>query len=73
MNVTEKNNVQVCPPEFRNATPVVGLKLRTLPNGSRLSDTSNNETVPLQGVNNSARRRYRYPASRCAMRRARRR
>ncbi|KWH10280.1 hypothetical protein WT58_08505 [Burkholderia territorii] len=51
LNVTEKNNVQVCPPEFRNATPVVGLKLRTPPNGSRLSDTSNVDMCLYDGYN----------------------
>ncbi|WP_322041597.1 CfaE/CblD family pilus tip adhesin, partial [Burkholderia diffusa] len=40
LNVTDKDNIQVYLPEFTSATPTVDLKLRTLPNGSRMSGTS---------------------------------
>lgn len=41
LDMTDKNNIQIYLPEFTSATPVVDLKLRALPNGSRLSGTSN--------------------------------
>lgn len=41
LDVTDKGNIQIYLPEFATATPVVDLKLRALPNGSRLSGTSN--------------------------------
>ncbi|WP_322041594.1 CfaE/CblD family pilus tip adhesin, partial [Burkholderia diffusa] len=40
LNVTDKDNIQVYLPEFTSATPTVDLKLRKLPNGSRMSGTS---------------------------------
>ncbi|KVV48573.1 pilin protein [Burkholderia ubonensis] len=54
LNVTDKNNIQVYLPEFTNATPVVDLKLRTLPNGSRLSGTSNVDMCLYDGYNSQS-------------------
>ncbi|KVD20390.1 pilin protein [Burkholderia ubonensis] len=54
LNVTDKNNIQVYLPEFTNATPVVDLKLRTLPNGSRLSGTSNVDICLYDGYNSQS-------------------
>ncbi|KVQ06594.1 pilin protein [Burkholderia ubonensis] len=54
LNVTDKNNIQVYLPEFTNATPVVNLKLRTLPNGSRLSGTSNVDMCLYDGYNSQS-------------------
>lgn len=51
LNATDKNNIQVYLPEFTNATPVVDLKLRTLPDGSRLSGTSNVDMCLYDGYN----------------------
>ncbi|KVC48673.1 CfaE/CblD family pilus tip adhesin [Burkholderia diffusa] len=54
LNVTDKNNIQVYLPEFTNATPVVDLKLRTLPNGSRLSGTSAVDMCLYDGYNSQS-------------------
>ncbi|AOI63936.1 pilin protein [Burkholderia territorii] len=54
LNVTDKNNIQIYLPEFANATPVVDLKLRTLPNGSRLSGTSNVDMCLYDGYNSQS-------------------
>ncbi|KUZ02474.1 pilin protein [Burkholderia territorii] len=54
LNVTDKNNIQVYLPEFANATPVVDLKLRALPNGSRLSGTSNVDMCLYDGYNSQS-------------------
>ncbi|KAB0686228.1 CfaE/CblD family pilus tip adhesin [Burkholderia territorii] len=54
LNVTDKNNIQIYLPEFTNATPVVDLKLRTLPNGSRLSGTSNVDMCLYDGYNSQS-------------------
>ncbi|KVN24864.1 pilin protein [Burkholderia pyrrocinia] len=51
LNVTDKNNIQIYLPEFTSATPVVDLKLRTLPNGSRISGTSNVDMCLYDGYN----------------------
>ncbi|KVD71476.1 pilin protein [Burkholderia ubonensis] len=54
LNVTDKNNIQVYLPEFTNATPVVDLKLRALPNASRLSGTSNVDMCLYDGYNSQS-------------------
>ncbi len=54
LNVIDKNNIQIYLPEFTNATPVVDLKLRTLPNGSRLSGTSNVDMCLYDGYNSQS-------------------
>ncbi|KVU62874.1 CfaE/CblD family pilus tip adhesin [Burkholderia ubonensis] len=54
LNVTDKNNIQIYLPEFTNATPVVDLKLRRLPNGSRLSGTSNVDMCLYDGYNSQS-------------------
>ncbi|KUZ42085.1 CfaE/CblD family pilus tip adhesin [Burkholderia territorii] len=54
LNATDKNNIQIYLPEFANATPVVDLKLRTLPNGSRLSGTSNVDMCLYDGYNSQS-------------------
>ncbi|KVG35446.1 CfaE/CblD family pilus tip adhesin [Burkholderia diffusa] len=54
LNVADKNNIQVYLPEFTNATPLVDLKLRTLPNGSRLSGTSAVDMCLYDGYNSQS-------------------
>jgi hypothetical protein len=40
LNITDENNIQIYLPEFTSATPTIDLKLRKLPNGSRMAGTS---------------------------------
>ncbi|CAB3754259.1 putative minor pilin and initiator [Burkholderia paludis] len=54
LNVTDKNNIQVYLPEYTSATPVVDLKLRMLPNGSRISGTSNVDMCLYDGYNSQS-------------------
>ncbi|MCA8091849.1 pilin protein [Burkholderia anthina] len=54
LNATDKDNIQIYLPEFTTATPVVDLKLRTLPNGSRLSGTSNVDMCLYDGYNSQS-------------------
>ncbi|WP_269764085.1 CfaE/CblD family pilus tip adhesin [Burkholderia thailandensis] len=54
LDVTDKNNIQIYLPEFTNATPVVDLKLRKLPNGSRMSGTSNVDMCLYDGYNSQS-------------------
>lgn len=54
LDVTDKNNIQIYLPEFTSATPVVDLKLRKLPNGSRLSGTSNVDLCLYDGYNSQS-------------------
>jgi len=54
LNVTDKNNIQVYLPEFTTATPVVDLKLRTLPNGSRMAGTANVDMCLYDGYNSQS-------------------
>ncbi|UEP46744.1 pilin protein [Burkholderia ambifaria] len=54
LNATDKDNIQIYLPEFTTATPVVNLKLRTLPNGSRLSGTSNVDMCLYDGYNSQS-------------------
>lgn len=51
---TDKNNIQVYLPEFTSATPTVDLKLRKLPNGSRMAGTSNVEMCLYDGYNSQS-------------------
>ena len=54
LDVTDKNNIQVYLPEFTSATPTVDLKLRKLPNGSRMSGTSNVDMCLYDGYNSQS-------------------
>lgn len=54
LDVTDKGNIQIYLPEFATATPVVDLKLRALPNGSRLSGTSNVDLCLYDGYNSQS-------------------
>ncbi|WP_176300479.1 CfaE/CblD family pilus tip adhesin [Burkholderia vietnamiensis] len=54
LNVTDKDNIQVYLPEFTSATPTVDLKLRKLPNGSRMSGTSNVDMCLYDGYNSQS-------------------
>ncbi|VWC75942.1 putative minor pilin and initiator [Burkholderia aenigmatica] len=54
LNTTDKNNIQVYLPEFTNATPTVDLKLRKLPNGSRMAGTSNVDMCLYDGYNSQS-------------------
>ncbi|WP_269467401.1 CfaE/CblD family pilus tip adhesin [Burkholderia sp. MSMB0856] len=54
LNVTDKDNIQVYLPEFTSATPTVDLKLRKLPNGSRMSGTSNIDMCLYDGYNSQS-------------------
>ena len=51
LKVTDKNNIQIYLPDFKSATPVVDLKLRTLSNGSRVSGTSSVDMCLYDGYN----------------------
>ncbi|HDR9506984.1 pilin protein [Burkholderia cepacia] len=51
LDTIDKNNIQIYLPEFTSATPTVDLKLRTLPNGSRISGTSNVDMCLYDGYN----------------------
>ncbi|VWC01533.1 CfaE/CblD family pilus tip adhesin [Burkholderia stagnalis] len=51
LDVIDKNNIQVYLPEFTSATPTVDLKLKMLPNGSRMSGTSNVDMCLYDGYN----------------------
>ncbi|WP_112750795.1 CfaE/CblD family pilus tip adhesin [Burkholderia cenocepacia] len=54
LDTTDKNNIQVYLPEFTSATPTVDLKLRKLPNGSRMSGTSNVDMCLYDGYNSQS-------------------
>lgn len=54
LDATDKNNIQIYLPEFATATPVIDLKLRALPNGSRLSGTSNVDLCLYDGYNSQS-------------------
>ncbi|WP_301772192.1 CfaE/CblD family pilus tip adhesin [Burkholderia cenocepacia] len=54
LNTSDKNNIQVYLPEFASATPIVDLKLRKLPNGSRMSGTSNIDMCLYDGYNSQS-------------------
>ncbi|RKT99879.1 pilin protein [Burkholderia sp. Nafp2/4-1b] len=54
LDTTDKNNIQVYLPEFTSATPSVDLKLRKLPNGSRMSGTSNVDMCLYDGYNSQS-------------------
>lgn len=54
LNITDKNNIQVYLPEFTSTTPTVDLKLRKLPNGSRMSGTSNVDMCLYDGYNSQS-------------------
>ncbi|WP_325089291.1 CfaE/CblD family pilus tip adhesin [Burkholderia contaminans] len=54
LNTADKNNIQVYLPEFASATPIVDLKLRKLPNGSRMSGTSNVDMCLYDGYNSQS-------------------
>ncbi|WP_279607668.1 CfaE/CblD family pilus tip adhesin [Burkholderia ambifaria] len=54
LNVTDKNNIQIYLPEFGNATPTVDLRLRKLPNGSRMSGTSTVDMCLYDGYNSQS-------------------
>jgi len=51
LDVTDKDNIQIYLPEFATATPIVDLKLRKLPNGSRMAGTSNVDLCLYDGYN----------------------
>ncbi|MDR0242395.1 MAG: pilin protein [Burkholderia sp.] len=51
LDITDKNNIQIYLPEFTSATPTVDLKLRKLPNGSRMAGTSNVDMCLYDGYN----------------------
>ncbi|WP_175916844.1 MULTISPECIES: CfaE/CblD family pilus tip adhesin [unclassified Burkholderia] len=51
LDVTDKNNIQVYLPEYTSATPTVDLKL---PNGSRMSGTSNVDMCLYDGYNSQS-------------------
>ncbi len=54
LDTTDKNNIQVYLPEFTSATPTVDLKLRKLPNGSRMAGTSNVDMCLYDGYNSQS-------------------
>jgi hypothetical protein len=54
LDITDKNNIQVYLPEFTSATPTVDLKLRKLPNGSRMAGTSNVDMCLYDGYNSQS-------------------
>lgn len=54
LDTTDKNNIQVYLPEFASAAPTVDLKLRKLPNGSRMSGTSNVDMCLYDGYNSQS-------------------
>lgn len=54
LDTTDKNNIQVYLPEFASATPTVDLKLRKLPNGSRMSGVSNVDMCLYDGYNSQS-------------------
>ncbi|MGP8473867.1 CfaE/CblD family pilus tip adhesin [Burkholderia sp. PR2] len=54
LDTTDKNNIQVYLPEFTSTTPTVDLKLRKLPNGSRMSGTSNVDMCLYDGYNSQS-------------------
>ncbi|WP_322040892.1 CfaE/CblD family pilus tip adhesin [Burkholderia diffusa] len=54
LDVTDKNNIQVYLPEYTSATPTVDLKLRKLPNGSRMSGASNVDMCLYDGYNSQS-------------------
>ncbi len=54
LDTTDKNNIQVYLPEFMSATPTVDLKLRKLPNGSRMAGTSNVDMCLYDGYNSQS-------------------
>ncbi|MGS0896109.1 CfaE/CblD family pilus tip adhesin [Burkholderia stagnalis] len=54
LNITDKNNIQIYLPAFTSATPMVDLDLRKLPNGSRMSGTSNVDMCLYDGYNSQS-------------------
>lgn len=54
LDIVDKNSIQIYLPEFTSATPKVDLKLRKLPNGSRMSGTSNVDMCLYDGYNSQS-------------------
>lgn len=54
LNVSDKQNIQIYLPEYTTATPTVDLKLRHLPNGSRLSGNANVDMCLYDGYNSQS-------------------
>ncbi|CAH0205391.1 CfaE/CblD family pilus tip adhesin [Stenotrophomonas geniculata] len=54
LKVTDRNNVQIYLPEFTGSTPTVDLRLRKLPNGSRISGTSTIDMCLYDGYNSQS-------------------
>lgn len=54
LKLTDRNNVQIYLPEFTGSTPTVDLRLRKLPNGSRISGTSTIDMCLYDGYNSQS-------------------
>lgn len=54
LKVTDRNNVQIYLPAFTGSTPTIDLRLRKLPNGSRISGTSTIDMCLYDGYNSQS-------------------
>lgn len=54
LKVTDRNNIQIYLPAFTESTPTVDLRLRKLPNGSRISGTSTIDMCLYDGYNSQS-------------------